>query len=153
MADSEVQTMEMNGEEDSPSPTANGEGGASVPTTDAQPNGQATDLKTSSEDAAVATTKTGQQEPPPPTAEKSSMPEEFALNEVLQQLTSGTEMTKVKSRSKRFVRQYRISHDLHYLSWWPSRKSASHSRSECTARPLFRVHVSMYCYMRDRHEA
>ena len=126
--------MEINGkEEDSPSPTAAGEGDGSVPAPDAEQNGMASDLKNGSEDAAESNTKTGAQEPPPP-VEKISMPEEFALNEVLQQLTSGTEMVKVKSRNKRFVRQYHISHDLHYMSWWPSRKSASHSRSECPSR-------------------
>ena len=140
--------MELNGDEGGSPPLAERkEGGASVSTTAAESNGQATDLKNGSVAEADKSAKTGGQEPPP-SVEKGIMPEEFALNEVLQQLTSGTEMTKVKSRGKRYVRQYRISRDLHYLSWWPSRKGASHSRSECTVRALLLARVVVYLMYR-----
>ena len=128
MGDTEVQTIELNDKgEGSPPVEDKVEGDASVPSTTAEPNGLATDLKNGSPAEATTTS----QQDPPPSVEKGIMPEGFALNAVLQQLTSGTEMTKIKSRGKRLMRQYRISRDLHYLCWWPSRKGTSHSRSEC----------------------
>ena len=142
MGDAEVQTIELNDKgEGSPPVEHKVEGDASVPITTAEPNGQATDLKNGS----VAEATTTSQQDPPPSVEKGIMPEEFALNAVLQQLTSGTEMTKIKSRGKRLVRQYRISRDLHYLCWWPSRKGTSHSRSECMQHTRARAFL-MYVF-------
>ena len=136
MGDTEVQTIELNNKgEGSPPVEDKVEGDASVPTTTAEPNGLATDLKNGSPAEATTTS----QQDPPPSVEKGIMPEEFALNAVLQQLTSGTEMTKIKSRGKRLMRQYRISRDLHYLCWWPSRKGTSHSRSECMQHTCLRA--------------
>lgn len=150
MADTDVQIVELSDKEGgSPPPPDAVAGSASVPTTAAEANGEATDLKNGSMAEADKSTKSGGQEPQP-SVKKGLMPEEFALNEVLQQLTAGSEMTKIKSRGKRFVRQYRISRDLHYLCWWPSRKGASHSRSECSTRAFLCAHVllyTMYHYM------
>ena len=52
------------------------------------------------------------------------------LSAMIRQLSAGTDAVKIKSKSKRLSRVYRLTPDLQYVAWFPSRKSEIRRRSK-----------------------